>query len=308
MELHKEKQEQETTAPNDDHMIIALSKNQAVRLRAIRSTKLVEEARILQGTSKTATVALGQLLTAALLMGSDLKYKQSLTIKLRGSEEAGRMIAVTDENHTVRGTIEDPSRDLPLLENGKYNLPELFGLPGHVIVIKDLQLKEPYQGIVQMQTGWIAKDLSFYLLSSEQTPSAVALGVVLNDDGSVKMAGGYIVSLMPGEEDSKEAIELEKRIAMFPAITTLLGFGDTPAQILELLAGGSINILSKIPVKFQCTCNEERFKRALLALGKKELQSLQEESETVSLECHFCRAQFKFDSETLDELIQQANK
>ena len=289
-----------------DTMVVGLAHEGAVRLRAIRSTALVEEARIRHGTSPTATVALGQLLTGALLLGGDLKARQSLTITIAGANPEARMMAVVEADHTVRGTIADPSADRPLTSDGRYDIADLIGLPGHLSVVKEQQLKEPYSGIVPLQVGHIAKELACYLLISEQIPSAVSLGVRLADSGEVELAAGFLIQLMPGAEDSEEAKQIEKRISMTPSMTELMEMGDSPLHVVELLAGGPIDVLASEPVAFQCSCSRDRFTQALLTLGPDELAQLRDEDPNLTLTCQFCRAAFEISAEELDELIDES--
>lgn len=286
-----------------DIMIRATAAGGQVRAFAALTTEMVERARQIHNTSPVMTAALGRLMTGAVMMGSMMKgEKDLLTISIH-SEGPGKGLTVTaDSKGNVKGYAHEPCVILPANEMGKLDVAGALG-KGTLRVIKDLGLKEPYIGQTELVSGEIAEDLTYYFAVSEQVPSCVALGVLMEKENYVKQAGGFIIQLMP--DASEEIVEcLEGKIKDFPPVTALLENGSTPEGILELLLGGmGLEILDKTAIRFACNCSKERVTRALISIGKKEIEGMIEDGEPIEMNCHFCGKNYAFSIEELKSLI-----
>ncbi len=274
------------------------------RVFAVECRDAVEEARRLQGLSPTATAALGRLMAAAALLASDLKTGRIL-IQVKGDGPLGEILAEGDAEGNLRATVSRPWVHLEP-KDGKLSVGEAVGRKGFISVVKDLGLKEPYQGSVSLVSGEIAKDLAYYLTVSEQVPSAVALGVLVDRDGSVKAAGGFMIQRMPSAGD-EEVERLEKVLGSLPPVTSLLSQGKTPEAILRELFS-DVEVLEKRLVRFKCRCSRKRVESMLLALGRAEVEEMIRKGERVSVLCHFCGKEYAFSVEDLKRLLGDEGK
>ena len=285
-----------------DYVIHATAANDTVRAMAAYTRATVEKARSTHGLSRTATAALGRVLTAGCMMGSTLKNERdALSIVFTGDGPLKNITVTAKADGSVKGYVGDPQASLPSEVGGKLNVGGIVG-KGTLRVIHDLAMRDPYSGVVEIQTGEIADDLAYYFTASDQVPSAVALGVLLNDDNSVREAGGFIIQMMPGATDELAA-ELEKRVAELPSITAMLQEGETPESILEKILGGdNLKILERKPAEFRCDCSRERTEKLLALMGADELQSLIDEDEGAELSCVFCNEKYAFTTGELEEI------
>lgn len=282
-----------------DYMVRATAGDAQIRAFACTTKNLVEEARKAHNTSPVMSAALGRLLTAGTMMGSMLKgEKDLLTLQIKGDGPGGGVTVTADGNGNVKGYVDVPDVILPANARGKLDVGGAMG-KGYLQVIKDLGLKEPYVGKTELQTGEIAEDLTYYFAASEQIPSGVGLGVLMERDNTVKQAGGFIIQLMPFA--SEEVISrLEENLSKVAAVTQLLEAGNTPEQMLEiLLEGFDIEFTDKMPVQFFCNCTKSRVEKALISVGKKELKNIIDDGEAIEVNCHFCNKNYEF---TVDEL------
>ena len=276
---------------------------EGLRLSIAVTTDTVEEARVRHDLWPVATAALGRTMTGAMLMASDFKNDENVSIRLRGDGPLGIVHVDAFSNNTVRGYVDHPHVDVPLLREGKLDVGAAVG-SGELTVIKDMGLKEPYVGRTNLITGEIAEDLTYYFASSEQVPSVVALGVLVDRDYSVKRAGGFIIQLMPGASD--ETIDaIEKKIPMVTSVTGMLDEDMTPEEILTfILKDLNVEITDKTETSFYCDCNKERVEQVLISIGEKELTSLYEEDKPVEVCCQFCGKKYEFSTEEIGNLLK----
>lgn len=289
-------------------LIRCITSDGLVMATALDSTDIVSRAEKLHGTSAVVTAALGRLLTATSLMGNALKGKSNtITVKIDGDGPAGAILAVADSSGNVRGYAVNPVVEIPLKPNGKLDVSGAVGSNGTVYVIKDLGLKEPYNGFVPISTGEIAEDIAAYFAVSEQIPTVCALGVLVNPDLSVRVAGGYIIQLLPAAHGYEEVIvKLENSIKAMPPITTLLDEGKTIEEIVRLaLSGFEVEVLSEQEVAYKCNCSRERFESALKSLNANELQEMAEEMEKAETVCQFCNSVYTFTADELKAFIKK---
>lgn len=293
----------------EDYMIRATAAGNQIRAFACSTRDMVEKARQAHNTSPVITAALGRLLTAGVMMGSMLKGEQDLlTIKVKGEGPVKGLTVTADSMGHVKGYPIVPDVILPANSIGKLDVAGAIG-PGTLTVIKDMGLKEPYSGQVELQTGEIAEDVTYYFAVSEQVPSCVGLGVLMEKNNTVKQAGGFIVQLMPFAEEETIA-RLEENIKGLKSVTTMLEEGNTPEDILGIvLEGLDLEIMDgTLPVEFRCDCSRERVERALISLGKKELQDMITEGKEIEVGCQFCGRQFQFSVEELRKLYGRARR
>lgn len=278
-----------------------------IRVFVAITTDLVEKARKIHTLSPTASAALGRLLTSASIMGTMLKgEKDTLTLSMNGGGPAGNLVVVANSSGNVKGYISNPSVDPPLNEKGKLDVGGAIGKNGFLNVVKDLGLKEPYTSQVPIYTGEIGDDIAYYFTVSEQTPSAVAVGVLVDRDISIKSAGGLVVQMMPGANENIGDI-ITYRLEEIPPLSTLIAEGKSGEDILNLLFDDmGLKIHDKFEIDYVCDCSRERVERALIALGKAELQNLHDEEESIELECHFCDKKYRFSKEDIRELIEKS--
>ena len=287
-----------------DRLVRAITKDGMVQAVAVSTRELTERARNIHTTLPVATAALGRALAAASMMGNALKAEgASLTLQIKGGGPLGTVMAVADEFGNVRGYVQQPHVDLPLRPDGKLDVGAAVGSRGSLTVIKDLGMKEPYIGSVALLGGEIAEDLAAYFVESEQIPTACALGVLVDRDQSVRAAGGYIIQLLPGAgEDVTDRVEAGVLAA--GAVTGLLDRdGDPVAMLRTVLSGFEVEILETSPVEYRCRCSRERVERALISLGKTELESILEDQGGCELTCQFCDRVYRFSADQLRSLI-----
>lgn len=285
-----------------DYIVRATAAKGQIRAFAITSKELVEEARKDHGTSPVITAALGRLLSCAAMMGVMMKGEKDLmTIQIQCSGPARGMTVTADASGRVKGFPKVPDVDLPLNAQGKLDVGGALGL-GIMSVMKDMGLKEPYVGQIALQTGEIAEDLTYYFATSEQIPSAVGLGVLVDKDRSVRQAGGFIIQLMPFTEE--EVIEkLEKKITEIASVTEMLEAKNTPEEILgKILGDFGLEINDRIDASFHCDCSKERVSRAIATLSRKDLDAIINDGETIEVKCQFCNKAYHFDVEDLEEM------
>ncbi|MGM9522852.1 MAG: Hsp33 family molecular chaperone HslO [Faecousia sp.] len=287
-----------------DHIVRGITKDGFVKAMAISSTNLVERARRIHKTTPTATAALGRVLTAASMMGNLQKVDNgALTLQVKGGGPLGTILATSDATGNVRGYVHNPS--ITLLEKyaGKLDVGAAVGKDGMLTVIRDLQMKEPYIGSVALVSGEIADDVTAYFAQSEQTPTACALGVLVDTDQSVKVAGGYLIQILPGTPD--EVIDkLEAGIHKAGAVTPMLDEGLSPEEILRrVLADFETEFLETTPVEYRCYCSRERVAQTLITIGRKDLQELVEENKPIRVECQFCDNVYEFSPQELQTLL-----
>ena len=287
-----------------DQLIRAISRDGLIKVSAVSSRNLTERARQIHKTLPVGTAALGRLLAAASMMGSAMKEEAaSLTLQIKGGGPLGTLLAVSDCEGNVRGTVDNPAADLPLREDGKLDVGSAVGNQGTLTVIRDLRMKEPYVGSVGLLWGEIAEDIALYFVESEQVPTACGLGVLVDRDQSVLAAGGYLVQLLPGAgEETAEALEASLRAA--GPVTDLLKADPDPEALLRAaLPGLPLEVLEKRPVEYRCDCGRERMERALISLGREELKSMIEEQGGAELTCRFCDRVERFSREDLEALL-----
>ena len=289
-----------------DYIIRATAANNQIRAFAATTKELVEHAREAHNTSPVATAALGRLLTAGAMMGSMLKNeKDILTLQISCSGPIEGLTVTADSAANVKGYVNNPSVMLPPNAKGKLDVGKALDL-GVLSVIKDMGLKEPYTGQTHLVSGEIAEDLTYYFATSEQVPSSVALGVLMNKDNTVKQAGGFIIQLMPFAD---EAIidKLEKKIGEISSITSLLDEDQTPEMILEYILGEfGLEILDKVPTQFYCNCTKERVEKAIISIGEKDIKDMIEEDESIEVNCHFCNTQYTFNVDELKDMLARS--
>ena len=289
-----------------DYIVRATAANSQIRAFAVTSRDLVEEARSRHNLSPVATAALGRLLTAGSMMGSMMKSeKDLLTLQIKCSGPIGGLTVTADAKANVKGYVVNPDVMLPPSEKGKLDVGKALDL-GVMNVIKDMGLKEPYVGQTHLVSGEIAEDLTYYYATSEQVPSSVALGVLMNKDNTVKRAGGFIIQLMPFADE--EVIDkLEKKIGEITSITSLLDQDMTPEMILDYVLGDfGVEILDKVPTKFDCNCSKKRVEKAVVSIGKKEIQEMINDGESIEVNCHFCNTHYNFSIEELKDIIKRS--
>lgn len=287
-----------------DYMIRVIDKKKTFRMFMVRSTETVEKARKYHNTAPTASAALGRTLTAGLMMGYMMKNQNDrLTININGGGPIGTILAVSDNSGHVKGYVDNPSVDLPLKQDGKLNVGGAVGRNGKISVMMDVGLKEPYVGSTDIVTGEIAEDIAMYYLQSEQQNSAVALGVLVDKDLSIKSAGGFIVQELPfiEEEDIKR---LEDTLNRLKSVSRCFDNDKDVEEIAkELFSDFQIEITDKIPVEFLCDCSEERMEAALMTIGRDDLKQLIEEDGKIETVCHFCNKKYLFRGKKLENIL-----
>ena len=289
-------------------LIRCITSDGLVMATAIDSTDIVSRAEELHKTSAVVTAALGRLLTATSLMGNALKGNDStITVKIDGNGPSGAIIAVADSCGDVRGYAVNPLVEIPLKANGKLDVSGAVGTEGTLYVIKDLGLKEPYNGFVPIATGEIAEDIAAYYAISEQIPTVCALGVLVNPDLTVRVAGGYIIQLLPAAYGYEEVIsKLENNIKTMKPITKLLDEGKTIEQIVEIaLDGFEVEVLSEQTATYKCNCSRQRFENALKSLNKQELEQMAQEMEKAETVCQFCGSTYSFTSKEISAFLEK---
>lgn len=287
-----------------DYIVRATAAEGAVRAFAAVTTDMVNEAREIHSLSPIACAALGRTITGSAMMAKLLKGdNDTLTIQIKGDGPLGGIVAVTDSKSNVRGYVFNPNVELPLNSQGKLDVSKAIG-KGYLNVIKDMGLKEPYIGYVKLVSGEIAEDFAYYFAYSEQVPTIVALGVLVDADGSVLNSGGYMIQLMP--DAGEDIIDfLENKVSLLPSVTAMLSEGKTPEEILEAVLGEkSLKFFDKSPCSFNCNCSRERMERNILSLGKSEIMDIINEQGDAETQCHFCNSKYHFSREELTKLVE----
>ncbi|MGL4739246.1 MAG: Hsp33 family molecular chaperone HslO [Sarcina sp.] len=291
-----------------DKLIRATAKDGMIRIIGAQTTALVDKASKVHECTPTAAAALGRMLTAGVLIGSTLKSeKEVVTLQMNGGGEAKGLTVTAYSDCRVKGFIGNPNVNLPLnVANGKLNVGAAIGKDGILTVIKDQGLKDPYVGQVPIYSGEIAEDIAYYYTVSEQTPSAVALGVLVDTDLSIKAAGGFIIQLMPGADELLGDL-LTYRLEETPPVTTLLSEGKSMKEIIEYIFDGmDLKVFDdSIEPRFECDCSREKVEKALIAIGKKDLQEIYDEGKSEELKCHFCNSSYVFTHEEIGEILAE---
>ncbi|WP_164670641.1 Hsp33 family molecular chaperone HslO [Virgibacillus doumboii] len=289
-----------------DYLVKATTYNGMVRAYAASSTNTVEEARRRQDTWATASAALGRTITITAMMGAMMKGDDSLTVKIEGGGPVGAIVADGNPEGKVRGYVSNPHVDFDLNAKGKLDVARAVGTEGNLSVVKDLGLKDYFTGQVPIVSGEIGEDFTYYFANSEQIPSAVGAGVLVNPDHTILASGGFIVQVMPGA--GEEIItRLEEKIQTFPAISKLIREGNSPEQILERLFGDEeVNVHEHLPITFECKCSKERVQQAIIGLGSEEIQQMIDEDHGAEATCHFCNEVYQFSEQELETLKQSA--
>ena len=291
-----------------DKLVKGITKDGFMRVYALDATETVNRANLYHKLSPVAAAALGRLISAGLMMGGSLKEEDgTVTLQIKCDGPLNMLVVVANSHGEVKGYVENPIVDIPLKENGKLDVGGAVG-NGVLGVIKDLKLKEPYVGQVPLQTGEIGDDIAFYFMQSEQVPSVVALGVLVDRDYSIKCAGGFIIQVMP-ECDEKSLSKLESSIGGLMSVTEMLSKGMTPEEIIKyVMLGFDVDILEEESVRYNCGCSKERMETALVSLGRDTLQEMIDDGKGAELACHFCDNKYSFATENLIELQKRCKR
>lgn len=289
-----------------DRLVRGIALDGKVRAFAVRTTNLVEELRRRHDTYPTATAAFGRTLTAAAMMGAMLKGDEKLTVQVKGDGPIGQIVVDANAKGEVRGYVKNPHVQLPSNSQGKLDVRGAVGTTGFIHVTKDLGLKEPYRGSVPLISGELGEDFTYYFAISEQTPSAVGLGVLVDVDNSVIVSGGFIIQLLPGLSD-EEITKIEQAVGQLPPVTALLDQGLEPEEMLSWIVP-DVKVLEEMDIVFSCHCSRDRVERTLISLGKHELENLRDEDKEVEVVCDFCNEPYVFSKEDIDHLISQIEK
>lgn len=287
-----------------DRLVRGTALGGRVRAFAVRTTALVDELRRRHDTYPTATAALGRTVTAAAMMGAMLKGQEKLAVMVKGNGPIGQITAESNAFGEVRGYVTNPHVHLPSNSLGKLDVAGAVGTEGFIDISKDLGMKEPYRGSVPIISGELGDDFTYYFAVSEQTPAAVGLGVLVETDNSVRVAGGFIVQLLPGLTD-EEITEIERAVGALPSVTALLEEGLEPEEMLRYLLPDAV-IMDELDIKFVCQCSRERVEQTLVSLGEKELERLIEEDDQAEVVCHFCNEAYVFNKDELQVILDQA--
>jgi len=287
-----------------DYLVKALAFDGEVRAYSVRTTNTVSEAQRRHDTWRTASAALGRSLTAGTMMGAMLKGDQKLTIKVEGNGPIGPILVDAHANGDVRGYVTNPHVDFEGTEQGKLRVYQAVGTEGFVTVIKDIGMREPFIGQSPIVSGELGEDFTYYFAVSEQTPSSVGVGVLVNGDDSILAAGGFILQIMPGAQEETISF-IEERLQKIPPVSTLIEQGLSPEELLYAVLGeDKVKVLETMDVQFNCTCSRERIESVLISLGKTELEQVREEEEETEVHCHFCNERYKFSKQEITNLIE----
>ncbi|MEI5909514.1 Hsp33 family molecular chaperone HslO [Bacillus spongiae] len=292
----------------NDYLIKALAYNGQVRAYAVKSTNTVGEAQRRHQSWPTASAALGRTITAGVMMGAMLKGNAKLTIKVEGDGPLGAILVDSNAKGEVRGYVANPQTHIEERnQEGKLNVGAAVGTTGTLTVVKDLGLKDHFSGQIPLVSGELGEDFTYYFVTSEQIPSSVGVGVLVNPDNSILAAGGFIIQLLPGTSD-EVITQIEKRLSQMLPVSTLIEKGLNPEELLgEVLGEENIKVLESLPISFECHCSKDRFSAALISLGKSEIQEIIEEQGSAEAHCHFCNNTYQFSKEELKELKEEAN-
>ncbi|MCM3342268.1 Hsp33 family molecular chaperone HslO [Paenibacillus sp. MER TA 81-3] len=300
-----ESKEQQAHEQNkqQDKLIRGIALGGKVRIFAVRTTQLVDELQRRHGTYPTATAALGRTVTAAAMMGAMMKGEEKLTVQVKGDGPIGQIVADANARGEVRGYVTHPQVHLASNEQGKLDVAGAVGRDGFIHVMKDLGLKEPYRSSSSIISGELGEDFTYYFATSEQTPSAVGLGVLVDADSSVLHAGGFIIQLLPGMTD-EEINKIEQSLSILPPITALLDQGLELEELVTWIVD-DVQVMDSMPIVFRCQCSKERVEKTLISLGTDELNAIIEEDGKAEVVCHFCNEAYDFNRDELVELVEQ---
>jgi molecular chaperone Hsp33 len=291
-----------------DYLIKALGYEGQVRAYAVSTTDTVGEAQRRHYTWPTASAALGRAMTAGVMMGGMLKGEEKLTIKIEGGGPIGSILVDSNAKGEVRGYVTHPQTHFDLNEQGKLDVRKAVGTDGLLTVVKDIGLRDYFSGQVPLVSGELGEDFTYYFVTSEQVPSSVGVGVLVNPDNSILAAGGFIIQLMPGTSEDTIS-KIEKRLSTITPVSKMIQTGMTPEEILtEILGEGNVNILEKMDVQFACQCSRERIANALISLGQAEIRDIIETDGQAEAHCHFCNQTYQFSKEQLEELEAETKK
>ncbi len=289
-----------------DYLIKALGYNGQVRAYAAMTTDTVGEAQHKHYTWPTASAALGRTMTAGLMLGAMLKGEEKLTIKIEGNGPLGLILVDANAKGEVRGYVTNPQTHLDLNPQGKLDVSGAVGTEGMLSVVKDIGLRDYFTGQVPLVSGEIGEDFTYYLAKSEQVPSSVALGVLVNPDNTIQASGGFMIQMLPGA-DEETITQIEKQLKTIPPVSKMIQEGLSPEEILENVLGkDNVQILEKMPVRFQCQCSKDRVTAALISLGKTEIEDIIETEGEAEAHCHFCNEKYHFTQEELEGLKEEA--
>lgn len=290
-----------------DYLVRALAFEGSVRAFAVRTTDVVGEGQRRHGTWPTASAALGRSMTAALMMGAMLKGEDKLTVKVEGKGPIGPMIIDSNAKGEVRGYVTNPQTHFDLNEHGKLDVRRAVGTEGTITIVKDLGMKDFFTGQVPIVSGELGEDFTYYFAVSEQVPSSVGLGVLVNPDNSILAAGGFIIQLMPGIDDDTITV-IEEHLSNMEPVSKLIERGLTPEEILfEILGKDNVQILDSSPVSFECNCSKDRFGKAIFTLGEKEIREMIDEDGGAQASCHFCMEKYDYSVDELESFIDEIN-
>ncbi|WP_048601107.1 Hsp33 family molecular chaperone HslO [Rubeoparvulum massiliense] len=288
----------------NDYMVRGLAYHQQIRCFAATTTHLVDEICRRHDAWPTASAALGRALTAGSMMGMMLKDEQKLTIQIKGDGPVGQIFVDANTEGDVRGYVSNPHVHFPLNPQGKLDVARAVGRQGYLSVTKDLGLREPYHGLSQLVSGELGEDFTYYFATSEQTPSAVGLGVIVHPELYIEAAGGFILQVLPDASEAAITL-LEERLKEVDSVSSLVKRGLTPEEMLHHILGEEIEILGRTELQFTCSCSKERVERTLLSLGIEELEKLLKEQDEVEVTCHFCHEQYRLSHEEVENLLQR---
>ncbi len=288
-----------------DYLVKGTAYEGKVRAYAIKATDMVNEAVRRQGTWPTASAALGRSMMASTMMATMLKGNAKLTVKIEGNGPLGSIVIDANTKGETRGFVSNPETHFELNEHGKLDVARAVGREGTLSVVKDIGLKDFFTGSVPLVSGELGEDFTYYFVTSEQTPSSVGVGVLVNPDNSILAAGGFIIQLMPGADDDVIA-EIERSLSTIPPISKLVEKGLTPEEILYALLGeDNVKILETMPVSFSCSCSKERIEQAIMSLGTEEIRAMIEEDGGAETRCHFCNEVYHFTADELERLYEK---
>ncbi|WBL15204.1 Hsp33 family molecular chaperone HslO [Sutcliffiella sp. NC1] len=289
-----------------DYLVKALAFNGQVRAYAANTTETVAEAQRRHYTWPTASAALGRAMTATVMMGSMLKGDNKITVKIDGGGPLGTILVDSNASGSVRGYVQNPQTHFELNKHGKLDVARAVGTNGTLSVVKDIGMRDHFSGQTEIVSGELGEDFTYYFVVSEQVPSAVGVGVLVNPDNSILAAGGFIIQLLPGTDDETINI-IESKINNMTPVSKLIEKGLTPEQLIEEILGKrNVKFLETVPVHFQCKCSRERFESAIISLGKDEIQEIITEGGEAETHCHFCNAKYNFTKEELEQMLDQA--
>lgn len=292
-----------------DYLVRGTALNGKIRAFACITTEMVKELSDRHGCLALASAALGRLATMGAIMGVTLKGNDKITLRVEGDGPLGKLVVTTDAEARVRGYVQNPLAELPPKDGIVFGDVEKLDVgqgvgQGHLYVIKDLGMREPYIGSIPLATGEIGDDFLYYFAQSEQIPTALGLGVLIDKDQTVKQAGGFMIQLLPGVTE-EEIAQIEEQIRQFPHVTSLLEKGYTAEDILKKVIPGDIRFLETVPVQFECDCSRERFERGLMTIGAQEISDIIEEQKEAELVCHFCNEKYHFNEDQLRDVLSK---